>query len=42
VTLADVEEIIESHVIGGQVVERLLQKEGGEPPELLPLEDPPA
>jgi (2Fe-2S) ferredoxin len=42
VTLADVEEIVESHVIGGKVVERLLQEEGSEPPELQPLDDPPA
>jgi len=42
VTVADVEEIVESHVIGGKVVERLLQEEGSEPPRLQPLDDPPA
>jgi len=40
VTPADVEEIVESHVIGGKVVERLLQEEGGPWPQLDPLDAP--
>jgi (2Fe-2S) ferredoxin len=38
VTVADVEEIVESHVVGGKVVERLLHEKGGEMPRLEPLD----
>jgi (2Fe-2S) ferredoxin len=42
VTPADADEIVESHVVGGKVVERLLQEKGGDLPQLQPLDDPTA
>jgi (2Fe-2S) ferredoxin len=42
VTPDDADEIVESHVIGGRVVERLLQERSGDLPQIQPLSDPQA